>query len=777
MKAALLRLHSLLAGRRGLATAVAGLLTLLALLTFRTLDFSEDAAALLPDRGSRAADDFRLLAESPLARTLSVHLRAEDGADLEAGFRALETGLKSPLIPRIIAGPGRIDPLALKDFLAERAPYLLAEADYAALDARLAGLGEQLSMLRTRLASPEGLGQARLAAADPLDLGEMLLQKLAALRIGSVEVRGGRFVAPSGRDGLILLETAFGPADSAKAMQLTDMFAQVRSSLPPGLSAALVGFAPHAAANAGAVKRDMLVLSVASFVLVAAIFFGAMRGAGGFITLATPLLALVCSVGLGSLIHPRPSGLALGFSSVLLGVTVDFGIQLHFAFRRRTGGVGRVLSEAFAPIFFAFATSLACFAALFASDAPVQRELALFASVGLGIAWMLAMTIVPLWPPKIAPAPAAQTSFPSDKPARRLPALVWLCCLGAAGFGASRIHIDARLSTLGVRPEATVKAEETLRRTFGFEDAHARIFVAAKDLDKALAGAEALVVRSGQPFPNPLDLLSSDAEAVRRLARWNHFWAERGEFRDRLVQTGREHGFSERAFAPFLARLDAPARPPGLDDWRGLGLGDALAQSVPEDGPSRLILPAPENPALAALFGNDGAFATDGAELRLVSQRRFDAEMGRALGDDALRCGLIAGIATLTLVLIQFRAIKPALVTLAAPATGILATLGLMTAFDIGVNLFHICGFVFVLGLSVDYGIFMVCKRLGSFEHEVDKAVYVSLGTTLAGFGALLLARHPALVSIGVAVVSSMTVAAAYSLWVIPALLPQTRKP
>jgi predicted RND superfamily exporter protein len=52
----------------------------------------------------------------------------------------------------------------------------------------------------------------------------------------------------------------------------------------------------------------------------------------------------------------------------------------------------------------------------------------------------------------------------------------------------------------------------------------------------------------------------------------------------------------------------------------------------------------------------------------------------------------------------------------------------------------------------------------------VDRAVLVSGLTTLAGFGALVLARHPALHSIGVTVLLGIGAAIPAALLVIPAL-------
>jgi len=73
-----------------------------------------------------------------------------------------------------------------------------------------------------------------------------------------------------------------------------------------------------------------------------------------------------------------------------------------------------------------------------------------------------------------------------------------------------------------------------------------------------------------------------------------------------------------------------------------------------------------------------------------------------------------------------------------------------------------------ILGLGVDYGVFMVMR--GEVDLGTEKAVLVSGLTTLAGFGALALAAHPALHSIGVTVLLGIGGAVPAALLVIPAL-------
>ncbi len=89
------------------------------------------------------------------------------------------------------------------------------------------------------------------------------------------------------------------------------------------------------------------------------------------------------------------------------------------------------------------------------------------------------------------------------------------------------------------------------------------------------------------------------------------------------------------------------------------------------------------------------------------------------------------------------------------------------------INLFNIIATVLIIGLCVDYGIFMVSRVGDEADSATSRAVLVSGLTTIAGFGVLAVARHPALQSLGLTVLLGFGAAVPAALFVIPAL---TRK-
>ena len=206
-----------------------------------------------------------------------------------------------------------------------------------------------------------------------------------------------------------------------------------------------------------------------------------------------------------------------------------------------------------------------------------------------------------------------------------------------------------------------------------------------------------------------------------------------------------------------------------LASLKAAGLGSLVeALVVPEGEKMRLLTLAPATPRVAELLKADGP-----AGVRLVSQGRFREEISGAIGRDFKSFLLGATLVNVLLLVLLYRRPLKILVSALPVATGLLGMFGIMAATGTAFNLFNVIAAILVIGLGVDYGIFMVCRVFEGHQRGVDRAVLASGLTTLAGFGALVLARHPALHSIGLSVLLGIGVAIPTALLVIPALVPR----
>ncbi len=134
---------------------------------------------------------------------------------------------------------------------------------------------------------------------------------------------------------------------------------------------------------------------------------------------------------------------------------------------------------------------------------------------------------------------------------------------------------------------------------------------------------------------------------------------------------------------------------------------------------------------------------------------------------------LIMPAAVILLVLFTYlclRDIRESLIALVPVVTSIAWVFGLMSLFEFKLNGASLIACVILLGLCVDYGIFMTYKFRGELDVGTDMAVALAAITTIIGSGSLIFASHPALFSVGITMFIGISTGYLSSVFVIPRL-------
>jgi predicted exporter len=415
----------------------------------------------------------------------------------------------------------------------------------------------------------------------------------------------------------------------------------------------------------------------------------------------------------------------------------------------------------------------AAFGVMAFSSLPGQRQLAIFCLLGIGASLVIALVVLPhLVNPRGTPLPPLPRA--PSLPARVvLPVWLTLIVLGLAG--ASQVRFDGSMNSLNHVTPQLLAAEDEIRQRWGDLRGKAIVFTRGATLEEALERNE-LVYRRLSGTLAPAELLSlapvlpgATTRETRRL-EWLRFWD--GPDGRRLLESLRTEsarlGFSPEAFAPFVETTSRPGPAPSPGSLRAAGFGaivDALLLPG-ADGFSLLTLAPDDGRAVAALAG---ASALPG--VAVVSPKSFGVSISEALHREFLRYLFVASLVILGVVGLTFRGMRERLLALVPVVTGMVFMFGVMGALGMKINLFNIIATVLIIGLCVDYGIFMVSNAGGEADPATSRAVLVSGLTTIAGFGVLALAKHPALQSLGTTVLLGFGAAVPAALFVIPALL------
>ncbi len=749
------------------------------------LKIEESIVAMLPDGKSLAAKDFELLTKAPFARKLIIHLRAAPGAGVEKLLVAtdgLRASLPGELFSNPVSGPKDMGTSALMSELGDYLPSLLDRKELRQIAGQLnpERVDASLAADVTQLLQPQGIALKNKIRRDPLDLQRFALQKLRFLNpFPGVRVDKGHFLSRDGRSSLILADTPVLMTDAAGGRKLLDAFHRAQGQLPAGISAELLSGHPYTVANAETIQGDLRVVLLASAVGILVVFVVFLRSLRALPVFLLPLFSMAAALVMVSLWFDKLSGITIGFGAVLLGITIDFGLHVYFALQLGDNSRPQLLQAVSRPVLFGGLTTLAAFSVLLRSELPGQRQLAVFAIAGITAALLLALLVLPHFIGKreentgLGRANNPASLYTRSPGLRWFVLLSWVGIAGFCAFAAQGLRINGELRQLGYMPQELQKAEKRLAEVWGGGRNRALIFASGADLDMALQRNEqvwqSLVEHEVQDESVSLaPLLASRQTKRQRVDDWQVFWRERRATTEHLIRAGgQKYGFSSDAFSPFFSGLDNPPKELDIETLQRWGLGRLLDNLLLKDNNSyQLVSLVPDRPELISRLESELATLPG---VTLVSQTRFGKELSREIGIDFSRFIIFAGLGVVLLLLVLFRRLPEVFLALLPVVTGLVVMFGAMTWMGLELNLFNGVASILIIGLGVDYGIFMVCHDRHKEYLASSRAIIVSGLTTLVGFGALVLARHPALHSIGLTVLLGISASVPTAVLVIPA--------
>jgi predicted RND superfamily exporter protein len=804
-----------------LATSV--VLAVLATAALPHLQVDTDVLHLLPRRGAATQAFKRYLGQFGSLDRVYVMFEAPDRrpiGDFEGPIEAYVARVRRlPEVRRVDAGLfGRGRDWS---YIADRQLLLLDGPMLTTALARFKpdGMRAALDESRTLLALPSG-DLKRLVQQDPLGLSRLLRQRLSAgLTLPADPTQEG-LVSGDGRRRLIVIEPRQPPFDTAFSRRLLAQLASAESGpvaeTPVADEEEDVAL-PHASYAGGYrvaveteafVRRETIRNSLQSLVAVLMLLAIGLRSTRLVLYGAVPIaLASILVLAGAAAARAKLSAAASGSSAMLFGLGVDAVILLFLRYREEEAAGATpalmiaALREPAVSVILGVVTTAATFLAMLLMDFPTLQELGALVGGGMLICGALTIVIVPAligwWPP--APAAAstsARTSrglearalgrFVAAAPRVILATAVILTLLLAPGV--ARVRLVATLDKLRPATDAH-EVEAAIASHFGVtQDVHL-IVAEGPRLEPLLEDQQRFADRlrvdaPAVPLQSPAALLPPQAVQDGRARRVQDAGLEVERARADLEYTTKSAGFREGAFAPFddrLPRLLDPRQRLTYDGYLQRGLEDVLAPLVRTTtrGFSTVAYAFPTNMAQSdavqrAVMAAGGALVLTGTPVvNRELEARFWPQFRIAAG--------VGAFAVVALIAIGFGTVRSTLFAMLPTAAGLVWALGIIGFAGIELDLFSVFGLLTFLGIGVDYGIHVV-HRWRTLRDPVavvvrlGPALLLAGGTTLAGFGTLCFSAYPPLRSLGIVLFTTVAVALATSLTVLPVLL-QGRRP
>jgi predicted exporter len=769
------------------ATLVAIVVSVIA---FANLNLSENIESMLPDNKSDAALNFRLLQQTPFSRKVVINLKEESHGtenDLIEVVDRLAAAMTRPFFTHVVSGTKASLNLDFLLWLINAYPNLFTETDIDEFQNKLTPVNvrQKLKELYATLLSPEGSVMKGLFQVDPLDFRLDALKKLRFLNIiPRMRIENGHFISADGNNALILAETPFEITDAKHSREMLAHFQDLLADIvPDNISASMISGHRYTLANIDAIKKDIATILICSSVGIFILFLLFLRSLAGVFVFLIPLCALCIAAAGVSVFYRTVSAVTIGFGAVLLGISADFAIHVYFALRSNPGNPTEALARVSGPIIFCALTTLGAFGVLSFSNLPVQRELAVFAIIGVCAALIFSLIILPHVPgfPKFYQKKEKTGIKTEFQTARKWVIFSWLAIMITCAWLGTKLRFDGDLRALNLVPDEIRKVEDTLQQTWGNFRGTAVVFAEGADLQTALEINDRIFKylvhkNSADSIVSLAPILPSLKTQQSNRQRWNAFWsnAKKAAINHLLASEGKSIGFKSTAFDPFF-RIIAESTPPiTAEDLKKVGLAEIVDTLIVRTGKKVKVLTLiPDTPEIASDLDHIGL---DRSSIQLASQNQFRQMISKAIADDFINFILRASGVVIFLLVLFFRNLIKVLLALIPVVSGMLLMVGVMSILGIGFNLFNIVAAILIIGLGVDYGIFMVTKISSGLDLATQQAVTLSGLTTLAGFGALIVARHPALHSIGLSVLVGISAAIPAALLVIPAMYHKNKK-
>ncbi len=738
-----------------------------------------DLRSVLPDDDPQLNRLMALQDAGSGSGVLALTAEAHDAADLarlrnamiQVGGSLAGVGAK-PFPP-----PDAADAARLLAVVRERLPVLFTADDLAETARRIApdSLRARLAALKVQAANPDDMLSAALARDDILGLSRLPMAGLDAL-LGGGHVDGGVIIHADGRHLLMPLAVAFKPDDAARTHAL---MVAVAAAIPADCAITATGSYASYDDNQRAILHDLIATLPFGLAGILLVLLVLSRSPWAIAMMYLPAgLGFAAALAALAAIGAPVSNTLIGLGGILLGVAVDYGIQMVQALR--DGEPARVRR----PLLVSCTISVCAFAALVPSPVPALRSLALMVMVGLAVAWLSARTLLPtLVGPRRKPSPGAvarDRGLAADLVrwcGRRTGTCLALAILATVILapGMVKLEVLSDLQRMDASTPATRAAKSDLLHLWGNLEPYTILVAEDRSLDPALARAAAARVQLGL---NPSRLerwLPTAAEQARRRQAWDAFWtAHAGEFAKNLTAACAAVHLRPKAFANSIALYrpgDATSPPTvSLADWTATPVAIALAQLVKE---------LPATPGGSS--GNAGTNASAAPAWRVLSPVDLDAQGVAALrktgadralsgvwlatrsdiplravtvmrGDLAQRSLVLAAI-IIGVVSLLLRAWRPALAVLTPPAVALLWTFGLMGWIGVELTPFTVLVAAFVGGIGIDCAVFLAH---GEDRERLAAPVIACIGTAVAGSAALIGARHPLLSGVGLTLTIGM---------------------
>lgn len=658
----------------------------------------------------------------------------------------------------------------------EQIPYFLTDADYRRMDSLLASgdfVSRRMAENQRMMQMPVSSFLHRTIGDDPLGLFTPVIASLQSFQplTGGFSSLDGYMLSEDEHLAFALIQTPYGANETRRNTDLVKLLNEIGQQVSenyPELSVRLLGAPVIAVENASRIKKDSLIAVSLAVVLIMVVLcwtFRRERKAMLYILL-TVAFGQLFGMAVMSVVCREVSLIVLGIGSIIIGIAVNY--PLHILFHRRyTTSVRQTLEEVVTPLVIGNITTIGAFLTLVPLQAVALRDLGIFAASMLAGTILFTILFLPRLmdslPAAAVPEERSEVAPSSMSPIRRYTLLALIGAVTVGLFFAGRqITFDADISHMNYMTEQqradfayfTALAGETATETVYLMEPQSQ----ATCPDSLTAYEGVRTVLSAWRW------LPDSAEQQRRLARWTLFCDRHAQSLLREInRQASSFGFRPETFASFANILTAPRQPLSMTAFA------PIAESILQG----YYIQRSEGVTLVTRVGVEKEQVADfekqaqeriGESSLVFDLKSLHGSITRQLSENFDYIGYACSLLVFFFLVLTMRSWRAALVSFIPMVISWIWILGIMHLLGLQFNIVNIILATFIFGQGDDYTIFVV-EGL-QYEYRTGRrmlsryrgSIILSALIMFLGIGVLVVARHPAMYSLGVVTLIGMSV-------------------
>lgn len=481
----------------------------------------------------------------------------------------------------------------------------------------------------------------------------------------------------------------------------------------------------------------------------------------GLLPVATGVLGGIAAV---SIIFGSVHGITLGFGATLIGEAGDYAVYLLTQISPGSNP-RKTFDRLWPTLRLGVLTSICGFGAMLFSGFSGLAQLGVFSIAGLIVAVSVTRWVLPSLVPAGFSAQAVASFTPlvmkAVHNAPRLRYVLWMS-VGiaiASLFFVKHSFWSDDLASLSPVSKKDQQLDEQLRNSLGAPDVRYLIITSAKDQESALQATEAIArdlktlidKNLLQGFDSPALFFPSEETQKQRQATI----PDEVILKKNLDQALTDLPFQKDLFAPFIQDANQAKRSPIItrDHLNGTGLAVKLDSLLLKRNNNYVAMMPLKGVKDEKAVAQEITSRYQNQEVIFLDLKKETDSLYLTYRKEIINYSLLGILCIAVLLFISLRSVKRVIHVLLPLGAALVITFAITVATIGSLSIFHIVGFLLVVGVGSNYSLFFDDELSDKEDRErtLTSLLFANISTVI-GFGLLSLSNLPVLNAIGLTV-------------------------